>query len=85
MELTKIARVVNDIYGIQILLTTTTCFMIIISLLYVCYMIIGHSQRPREFLMDVAPVAGWIFFCTLKFCALSYSCVIASSTVNHLL
>ncbi|XP_043251722.1 putative gustatory receptor 28a [Colletes gigas] len=66
LELIKISRIMNDFYGIQVLLTMFISLLLITCLLYVTYRIIWLTLPADQFLQHIGPLLFWLVLYMLK-------------------
>ncbi|XP_076172496.1 putative gustatory receptor 28a isoform X2 [Ptiloglossa arizonensis] len=79
LELIKISRTMNDVYGIQILLTMFTSLLLITCLLYVAYRTIWLPLPTDRFLEEMGPLVIWLLIHMSKIFIINSECTKTSA------
>lgn len=73
----------NDVYGIQILLTMFTSLLLITCLLYVAYRTIWLPLPTDRFLEEMGPLVIWLLIHMSKIFIINSECTKTSAEVSH--
>ncbi|KAG7199213.1 hypothetical protein KM043_018084 [Ampulex compressa] len=79
LELVKSAKLINDAYGLQLLLTMSTSFVLITGLLYDAYTILWLNLSTEELLRELVPVGCWLIFYSSLILSISHACATTSA------
>ncbi|XP_076237926.1 uncharacterized protein LOC143181428 [Calliopsis andreniformis] len=82
LELIRTTRLANDAYGLQILITISISFVLVISLLFTFYKTIWLDLTMSIFLKEVLSLLISLFYLMLKIGSLNFSCLKIISTAT---
>ncbi|XP_033332408.2 putative gustatory receptor 28b [Megalopta genalis] len=82
LQLVKIARIVNDFYGMQLLLTMSTTFVFLTVLLFCAYITIFAGLTIEHFQNQLIMLFVWILFNLSKLFTLSHVCIKTSTEAS---
>ncbi|XP_017764048.1 PREDICTED: putative gustatory receptor 28a [Eufriesea mexicana] len=74
LEMIKIVRIVNNIYGVQILLLMISSVISITILFYLLYRITWMELTVDSYLQEVIPLTCWIFFYIMLILYINHVC-----------
>lgn len=83
LKIIKIVKVVNDAFGMQILLLMITSVIFTITFLYILYRIIWLDLTMDELIKELVSVICWFLVYASQILHVNYVCAKTNSEVQH--
>ncbi|XP_053996360.1 putative gustatory receptor 28b [Hylaeus anthracinus] len=79
LELVKISRTMNNIYGIQILVIMFSSLLLVTCLLYVSYKIVWLTLTTPQYVQEIGPLVSWLLLYVLNIFFTNNECIKTSA------